>query len=67
MALALGIGDYGIRVGGAANLFTIGASCVANAVAGHPTGKPAMFDGKIVARDGAFLTAPAPIASDGVA
>jgi Amidohydrolase family len=32
-ARALGIGNYGIAVGGAANLFTIAASCVAEAVA----------------------------------
>src|SRR5205814_9981915 len=32
-AQALGIGDYGIAVGGAANLFTIAVSCVAEAVA----------------------------------
>jgi len=65
-ARALGIGDYGIAVGGAANLFTITASCVAEAVAAHPSRKLVLFDGKIVARDGAFLAAPARIASDAV-
>ena len=35
-AQALGIGNYGITVGGAANLSTIAASCVAEAVAAHP-------------------------------
>ena len=64
---ALGIGNYGIAVGGAANLFTIAASCVAEAVAAHPSRKLVLFDGKIVARDGAFLAAPAPIATDAVA
>jgi hypothetical protein len=41
-----------------ANLFTIAASCVAEAVAAHPSRKLVLFDGKIVARDGAFLAAP---------
>ena len=54
-ARALGIADYGIKTGAAANLFTIAASCVAEAVATHPPRKLVMFDGKIVARDGAFL------------
>ena len=65
-ARALGIGDYGIAVGGAANLFTIAASCVAEAVAAHPPRKLVLFDGKIVVRDGAFLAAPIRIASDAV-
>ena len=65
-ARALGIGDYGIAVGGAANLFTIAASCVAEAVAAHPSRKLVLFDGKIVGRDGAFLAAPIRIASDAV-
>ena len=64
-ARALGIGDYGITVGGAANLFTIAAGCVAEAVAAHPLRKLVLFDGQIVARDGAFLAAPARIASVG--
>jgi cytosine/adenosine deaminase-related metal-dependent hydrolase len=61
-ARALGIGDYGITVGGTSNLFTIAASCVAEAVAAHPPRKLVLFDGKIVARDGAALPIPAPIA-----
>jgi cytosine/creatinine deaminase len=66
-ARALGIGDYGMAVGGAANLFTIAVSCVAEAVAAHPSRKLVLFDGKIVARDGAFLAAPARIANDAMA
>jgi cytosine/adenosine deaminase-related metal-dependent hydrolase len=66
-AQALGIGGYGIAVGGAANLFTIAASCVAEAVATHPSRKLVLFDGKTVARDGAFLAAPIGIASGAVA
>jgi hypothetical protein len=45
----------------------ITASCVAEAVATHPSRKLVLFDGKIVARDGAFLVAPIRIASDAVA
>jgi cytosine/adenosine deaminase-related metal-dependent hydrolase len=62
-AQALGIGDYGVTVGAAANLFSIAASCVAEAVAAHPPRKLVLFDGKIVARDGSFAAAPIPITS----
>jgi cytosine deaminase len=54
-ARALGIGDYGIRTGGAANLFVIAAGGVAEAIAAHPPRKLVFFEGKIVARDGTFL------------
>jgi cytosine deaminase len=63
-AQALGIGDYGITVGGAADLFTIPAGGVPEAVAAHPARKLVIFDGKVVARDGACLAAPTPIAKD---
>ena len=62
-AQALGIGDYGVTAGAAANLFTVAASCIAEAVTAHPPRKLVLYDGKIVARDGSFLTAPIPIAS----
>jgi cytosine/adenosine deaminase-related metal-dependent hydrolase len=61
---ALGIDDYGTTVGAAANLFTIAASCVPEAVAAHPPRKLVLFGGEIVARDGLFLAAPASIASE---
>ena len=61
-AKALGIADYGVEVGGAATLFTIAASGVPEAVAAHPPRKLVLFDGRIVARDGAELPVPAPIA-----
>jgi hypothetical protein len=61
-AKALGIADYGIAVGGAATLFMIPASGVPEAVAAHPPRKLVLFDGRIVACDGAVLRAPAPIA-----
>jgi cytosine/creatinine deaminase len=63
-ARALGIGDYGVTVGAAANLFTIAASCVPEAVAAHPPRKLVFFDGKVVARDSSFLPAPISIASE---
>jgi cytosine/adenosine deaminase-related metal-dependent hydrolase len=63
-ARALGIGDYGITVGAAANLFTIAASGVPEAVAAHSPRKLVFFDGKVVARGGSFLAAPVPIASE---
>jgi cytosine deaminase len=61
-AKALGIADYGVEVGGVATLFTIPASGVPEAVAAHPPRKLVLFDGRIIARDGAVLPAPAPIA-----
>jgi cytosine/adenosine deaminase-related metal-dependent hydrolase len=63
-ARALGIGDYGVTIGAAANLFTINASCVPEAVAAHPRRKLVFFEGKVVARDGSFLPAPVPIGSE---
>ena len=42
-AQAFGIRDYGVRVGGAANLFSIAASCVAEAVATHRTAQARAF------------------------
>src|SRR5271163_2727262 len=56
-ARALGIADYGVAVGSRANLFTITASGIPEAVAAHPPRKLVLFDGRIVARDGAVLPA----------
>src|SRR5271163_3905572 len=56
-AQALGIADEGVEVGGAATLFTITASGIPEAVAAHPPRKLVLFDGRIVARDGAVLPA----------
>ncbi len=61
-ARALGVADYGIVLGGNATLFTIPASGVPEAVAAHPPRKLVLFEGRIVARDGAALPAPAVIA-----
>ena len=57
-ACALGIADYGVAVGGSATLFTIAASGVPEAVAAHPPRRLVLFDGRIVARDGAVLPTP---------
>src|SRR5215469_7021212 len=66
-AQALGIGDYGVTVGAAADLFTIGASCVPEAVAAHPPRKLVLFDGKVVARDGSLLVSPISIMAQALA
>jgi cytosine deaminase len=60
-ARALGIADYGVAVGSPATLFTIPASGVPEAVAAHRPRKFVLFDGRIVARDGAALPTPMPI------
>ena len=61
-ARALGVADYGIMVGGVATLFAISASGIPEAVATHPPRKVVLFEGRIVARDGAALPVPAPVA-----
>jgi cytosine/adenosine deaminase-related metal-dependent hydrolase len=60
-ARALGIADYGIAPGARATLFTVAASGIPEAVAAHPPRKLVLFEGKIVARDGVVLPAPASI------
>jgi cytosine deaminase len=51
-AKALSIEDYGIAVDNPANFFTVDASCVSEAVDGHPPRKLVAHEGKIVAREG---------------
>ena len=63
-AQALGIANYGVAIGAAADLFTIAATCVAEAVAAHPPRILVLFDGKIVARGGSFLAVPISIAGE---
>jgi cytosine/creatinine deaminase len=60
-ARALGIDGYGIEEGNSATLFTIAAAGVPEAVAAHAPRKLVLYDGKVVARDGVALGAPAPI------
>ncbi|HTZ35122.1 MAG TPA: hypothetical protein VMB84_03790, partial [Stellaceae bacterium] len=62
-AKALGVADYGIAIGAPATLFTIAASGVAEAVAVHAPRKLVLFDGRLVARDGAALPEPLPVAA----
>jgi cytosine/adenosine deaminase-related metal-dependent hydrolase len=51
-AKALSIEGYGIAPGNPANFFTIDASCVPEAVGGHPPRKLVVYEGRIVAREG---------------
>jgi cytosine/adenosine deaminase-related metal-dependent hydrolase len=60
-AKALGIEGHGLAPGKPANLFTVAASCAAEAVAGHPPRRFVLFQGRMVARNGALLPAPTPI------
>ena len=60
-ARALGIAPYGIAVDSKANLFTVAASGVPEAVAAHPPRKLVLFVGRLVARDGGMLPDPIPI------
>jgi len=56
-ARALGIKDYGIKVGGPADFVAIEAGTLAEAIAARPRRKWVMKAGRVVARDG-VLTAP---------
>jgi cytosine deaminase len=51
-ARVLGLADYGIRVGGPADLVAVEAGTLAEAVAARPRRKWVMKAGRIVARDG---------------
>jgi cytosine/creatinine deaminase len=57
-AKALGIADYGIKVGATANFFTVAASCVPEALSGHPPRHLVFHNGRIVAKNGAVLDRP---------
>jgi len=54
-ARVLGIDDYGVRVGAAADLVVVEAHNVAEAVVARPQRRYVFKAGKLVARDGAFL------------
>jgi cytosine deaminase len=56
-ARVLGLPDYGIKVGGPADLVAVEAETVAEAVAARPRRKWVMKAGRVVARNG-VLTAP---------
>ena len=58
-AAMMGIGDYGLEVGRAADLFLVEGATPAEAVVSHPPRKLVLKGGRIVARDGAArLAAP---------
>jgi cytosine/adenosine deaminase-related metal-dependent hydrolase len=56
-ARALSIENYGIAVDHPANFFTVAASCIPEAVGGHPPRRLVVHEGRIVARDGMTLQA----------
>jgi cytosine/adenosine deaminase-related metal-dependent hydrolase len=56
-AKALSIEGYGVAIGQRANFFTVAASCIAEAVAGHPPRELVVHEGRIVARAGAMAQA----------
>jgi cytosine deaminase len=57
-AKALSIQGYGIAVDNPANFFTVAASCIPEAVGGHPPRQLVVHEGKIVARDGLTICKP---------
>ena len=63
-AQALGIGDYGVRVGAAANLFTHRRKLCPRSRRCSPAAQAGLFDGKVVARDGSFLATPISITAE---
>ena len=55
-AKVLGLEDYGLRVGGPADLVVVEADTVAEAVATRPGRKMVIKAGRVVARDGALVS-----------
>ena len=54
-ARVLGVGDYGLRVGGPADFVAVEAGSIAEAVAARPGRKLVIKAGRIVARDGVLV------------
>jgi len=54
-AKALGAADHGLRVGARADLFTLRASGIPEAVGAHPPRRLVLHAGRVVARDGAYV------------
>ena len=54
-AKALSIENYGVAVDNPANFFTIAASCIPEAVGGHPPRQIVVHEGKTVAREGMIV------------
>ena len=63
-ARAHGIERYGVVPGAPADLCAVAASCVPEAIVGHPPRRWVMKAGRIVARDGRRLAAPRPLGVD---
>jgi cytosine/creatinine deaminase len=55
-ARVLGLKDYGLRVGGAADMVVVEAGSVPEAVASRPRRKMVIKAGRVVARDGALVS-----------
>jgi cytosine deaminase len=54
-ARVLGLADYGLRVGGPADLVVVDAANIAEAVATRPRRKMVIKAGRVIARDGALV------------
>jgi cytosine/creatinine deaminase len=55
-ARVLGVGDYGLKVGGPADMVVVAATTVAEAVASRPCRHMVIKTGRVVARDGALVS-----------
>ena len=53
-ATAMGVAGHGVAVGCAANVFTLPAENIPEAIGQHPGRKLVLFNGRVVARDGAW-------------
>jgi cytosine deaminase len=60
-AKALGLADYGLRVGASADLIVLDADHAQMAVVARPVRRAVYKDGRVVARDGVFIgVSPSP-------
>jgi cytosine/adenosine deaminase-related metal-dependent hydrolase len=55
-ARVLGLSDYGLKVGGPADMVVVNASSIAEAVATRPRRKMVIKAGRVIARDGALVS-----------
>ena len=54
-AAALGVVEHGVAVGMPANFFTLPAENIPEAIGQHPARRLVLFNGRVVARDGAWV------------
>jgi len=54
-ARVLGLADYGLKLGGPADMVVVDASNIAEAVATRPRRKMVIKAGRVIARDGALV------------